>query len=56
MLIHSNNIYFNRKGLDARQMAFAVKKYKSHCCVGDLAEILEVIKAQERREKARGTF
>jgi hypothetical protein len=43
-------------GLDARQVAFAVKKYKSHRCVGRMAEILEAIRLQERREKARVTY
>ena len=46
----------NRMGLDARQVAFAVKKYKSHRRVGGMAEILEAIRLQERREKARVTY
>ena len=46
----------NRMGLDARQVAFAVKKYKSHRCVGRMAEILEAIRLQERREKTRVTY
>ena len=46
----------NRMGLDARQVAFAVKKYKSHRRVGGMAEILEAIHLQERREKAHVTY
>ena len=40
-------------GLDARQVAFAVKKYKSHWHVGGMAEILEAIRLQEQHKKAR---
>jgi len=32
-----------RKGLDARQAAFAVKKYKSHRRIGVTAEVLACI-------------
>jgi hypothetical protein len=34
----------DRKGLDAQQTAFAVKKYKSHCHVGLPSEILAFMK------------
>jgi hypothetical protein len=44
------------KVLDARQVAFAVKKFKSHRRVGGMVEILEAIKLQEQREQARITF
>jgi hypothetical protein len=43
-------------GLDARQVAFAVKKYKSHWHVGGMPEILEAICLQEQRKKARITY
>jgi hypothetical protein len=46
----------SRKGLNAQQVAFAVKKYKSHRRVGGTAEILEAIRLQEEREKARMIF
>jgi hypothetical protein len=42
--------------LDARQVAFAVKKYKSHQLVSRMAEILEAIHLQEQHEKARVTY
>ena len=37
----------SRKGLNAREAAFAVKKYKSHRAVGTVKEIKEFIAAQE---------
>ena len=43
----------SRKGLDARQVAFAVRKFKQHRRVGTVAEVLLSIKLQEEREKAR---
>ena len=43
-------------GLDAHQVAFAVKKYKSHRRVAGTAEILEAIKLQEQRDKACMVF
>ena len=46
----------NRMGLDAPQVAFAVKKYKSHQHVGRMAEILEAIYLYEQPEKARVTY
>ena len=36
-----------RKGLSAREAAFAVKKYKSHRTIGTVAEIRDYISAQE---------
>jgi hypothetical protein len=36
-----------RKGLDACQVAFVVRKFKQHCQVGTVAEVLESIKLQE---------
>ena len=33
-----------RKGLDARQAAFAVKKYKSHRRIGVTAEVLACVR------------
>ena len=53
--IHYLNVA-NRMGLDARQVAFAVKKYKSHRRVGRMAEILEAICLQEQHEKAHVTY
>ena len=55
--IHYLNVA-NRMGLDARQVAFAVKKYKSHWHVGGMAEILEAIpySLQEQHEKACVTY
>jgi len=32
-----------RKGLDARQVAFAVRKYRSHRCIGMMAEVLAYV-------------
>ena len=46
----------NRMVLDARQVAFAVKKYKSHQLVSGMAEILEAIHLQEQHEKAHVTY
>jgi hypothetical protein len=45
-------MFRSRKGLDAHQVAFAVKKFKSHCRVGGMSEILEAIRLQEEHEKA----
>ena len=53
--IHYLNVA-NRMGLDAHQVAFAVKKYKSHWHVGGMAEILEAICLQEQHEKAHVTY
>ena len=39
------NCIFRSKGLDARQTAFAVKKYKSHRRVGLPSEILALMQA-----------
>ena len=41
-----------RKGLDARQVAFAVRKFKQHHRVGTVAKVLVSIKLQEEQEKA----
>jgi hypothetical protein len=37
----------NSKGLNARQTAFAVKKYKSHHCVGLTSEIVALMQASD---------
>ena len=37
--------FVNRKGLDARQTAFAIKKYKSHRRVGLTSEIVALMQA-----------
>jgi hypothetical protein len=55
VFIHYLNMA-NRMGLDACQVAFAVKKYKSHRRVGRMAEILEAICLWEQREKACVTY
>jgi len=38
------------------QVAFAVKKFKSHQCVGGMAEILDAIKLQEQWDRACNTY
>ena len=42
-----------RKGLDAREAAFAVKKYKSHHRVGTQAEVRGLIQLQELSKQRR---
>lgn len=37
-------IFYHKKGLDVQQTTFAMKKYKSHCHVSLLSEILASIK------------
>ena len=37
---------FTSKGLDAQQMAFAIKKYKLHHHVGLATEVIEFMEAQ----------
>jgi hypothetical protein len=37
----------NSKGLNAHQTAFAVKKYKSHHCVGLTSEIVALMQASD---------
>jgi hypothetical protein len=42
-----------RKGLNAREAAFAVKKYKSHRRVGTVAEVRQYMQLQELRKPAQ---
>ena len=51
-LFISNHLQSSRKGLNVREAAFAVKKYKSHRYVGTVKEIKEFIAAQEARKNA----
>jgi hypothetical protein len=39
--------FVNRKGLDACQTAFTIKKYKSHRCVGLTSEIVALMQASD---------